>query len=140
VQHQSGPICVSIPGLSDAAAIGAMLGIPSSKVAEALEFLEKVGLASRSGKQYRIGTSRVFLKGDSPMIWKHHTNWRMKAIASFDRARADDLHLSTVFTASEEDLPKMKERILKAIEEVRGQIKTSREERTQCFSVDFFAV
>jgi hypothetical protein len=137
-QYPAVHVALSVPGNVDAASIGRALGIPSTRVGEILDFLAQTGLATRKGREYAIGTSRVFLKSDSPMIWQHHTNWRMRAIESFQEARSDRLHLSTAFTATEADVRQMKEEILGCIERVRGRIGKSKEEAVYCFNVDFF--
>jgi uncharacterized protein (TIGR02147 family) len=131
-------VSLAVPGLDEPEAIARELGIPRRRVSEILEFLAQVGLASPKNGRYVLGQARIFLKSDSPMVWKHHTNWRLRAIQSFQEARSDRLHLSTVFSASGEDLKRMKALLLNCIEEVRGKIKDSKDEAVHCLNVDFF--
>jgi uncharacterized protein (TIGR02147 family) len=131
-------VALTVPELSSVESISKELGIPRQRVAEVLEFLDQVGLAKRKNGKFNVGEGRIFLKSDSPMVWKHHTNWRLRAIHSYQEARADRLHLSTVFSASHADIERMKKALLDCIEDVRGRIKDSKEETVHCLNVDFF--
>lgn len=59
---------------------------------EAINFLITSGLIAETSKGYTSGKSRVFLKGDSPLISLHHQNWRIQAIESFTKSLKENLH------------------------------------------------
>jgi len=104
-----------------------------------VEFLVSCGLLAQKGDQFEAGEARIFLGNDSPLITKLHTNWRMRAIQSFDHGIIDsDLHYSTVVTLSEEDALKIRADLIKAIEVARERIRVSPPEEIHCFSMDFF--
>jgi hypothetical protein len=86
------------------------------------------------------GESRIHLTDDSPMISKHHVNWRMQAIQSMEKDASGELHYSSVVSVSREDTPRVREILLKAIEEVRKVVKDSKDETVCCYTVDLFAV
>lgn len=117
------------------------LGLSQKKVTEVLDFLVSLGLARQSSLgRFEIGPTRIHLERDSPMISKHHTNWRMSAIRSLERASENDLHYSVVAGMSDEDAVKIRSMILKYIEETLGVIHASKDEGVHCFALDFFPI
>jgi uncharacterized protein (TIGR02147 family) len=122
-------------------AMAAELRVPLERVSEVVEFLRSVGLLrSEKGRLYP-GISRIFLGNDSPMIARHHSNWRIRAIESFDRNLNSDVHLSTLVSISKTDVLRIKEQVVKGIERTREMARESVPEETlYCFCVDFFKV
>ncbi len=137
------------------AAIHVMLTIPKFQVKEnlahylrlkpktvndVLEFLVSVGLAAKNGAKFQVGTVRIHLEKDSPLIYSHHTNWRMLAIRSLENALEEDLHFSAVFTLSEQDIYEIRRLLLKSIQKLISLAKESKEEGTLALACDFFQV
>ncbi|MFL5813841.1 MAG: TIGR02147 family protein [Bdellovibrionia bacterium] len=134
-------ILVMMPEYRTREAISKYLRMPSEKVSEALKFLTSVGLVKSDGSKYLPGVSRIFLGNDSPMISKHHTNWRMRAIDSLDRDLKNDLHLSTVLSLSREDVIHLKELLAKSIDKGRDiAAKSLKDEEVHCLCVDLFKI
>jgi uncharacterized protein (TIGR02147 family) len=135
-------VMLSIPGMQTKEAISRYLGISVKRTAEILEFLVSIGLAKPKEKgRYEIGTARIHLGVDSPLISKFHTNWRMKAIQSLEKENAsEDLHYSSVVTISESDFINIKAQLVKQIEDIKAVIKSSPEEGVHCFNIDFFRI
>lgn len=131
-------IMLSIPKYQTAQAISEGLRLPLIQVQEILTFLSETGLAIHKGNGYQIGKTRIHLGQDSIQIRRHHTNWRNQSIASIDKNIKEDLHYSNVLSMSHRDVPKVKEILIKAIEECREIIKVSKEERVQVLTMDFF--
>jgi uncharacterized protein (TIGR02147 family) len=131
-------VLISIPAFRTPEAISRQLGITLPRVQEILDFLCHSGMAAREGAGFRPGVTRLFLPSDSPIIAKHHTNWRVKAIESLDRGGSADLHLSTVLSLSRDDVDRIKELLISAIEEARRVARESPEEELHCFNLDFF--
>jgi uncharacterized protein (TIGR02147 family) len=131
---------VAIPEFQSTLAISRHLNLPREKVIEVLTFLEETGLIQRHGSKYEIGITKIHLGKDSPQIQRHHTNWRMQAIRSIDINNSADLHYSTVVSMSTKDIPKVREILIKSIEECRSIIRDSKEEKIQSVCIDFFGV
>lgn len=121
-------------------AIAQRLKLPLKKVSSILDFLVSIGLAAREGNHFKTGVSRIHLENDSPMISKHHSNWRMKAIQSVDQEEIDEMHYSAVVTIAKKDAVKIKSALIEAVERVRLMVKESKEEELFCYNVDFFKV
>ena len=131
-------VLLSIPGFRTQEKIAFRLNLSVSKVAEILDFLSLVGLAIEEKGRFKIGTTTIHLGEHSPMVAKHHMNWRVRAMESLDRSKSDELHYSSVATIAVKDLPRVRALLVKAIEEVRSVVKDSPEEELFCYSLDLF--
>lgn len=133
-------VMLSIPRFKTAAALSEHLALPLNHVTEVLEFLASVGLARRIGGRFEIGTTRIHLGQDSPLISKHHTNWRMRAIHALDVPQKGDLHYSSVVTLSEDDAKKIREILLASLEKVEPILVESKEEAAFALSLDLYRI
>lgn len=133
-------ILLLVPAFQTKAVIARHLKLSLPLVSECLDFLVSVGLASLENERYKTGAARIHLSKDSPMISKHHTNWRIKAIQSLDCVGKEDLHFSGPICISEEDAGKIKKKLLDLLEQTEPMIRLSTEEAMFCFSMDFFKI
>jgi uncharacterized protein (TIGR02147 family) len=133
-------MAVLISSLRTPGAIAEYLGLSLSKTTRILQFLESVGLIRREGGGFASAEMRIHLESDSPMISKHHTNWRIQAIRSLDRETPSELHYSSVVTISHEDLPRVREILVKAIEQVRSVVRASENDAIYCYTVDLYGL
>lgn len=131
-------VLISIPQYQSKEAICKKLNLSTETVTTALEFLVDRGLAIEKVGKYSIGKSRVHLPRESPIIFNHHTNWRLEAIKSFDDNRIDNLHYSAVISISKADAKKIKKLLIDAIEKVEPILIPSPEEEIHSICVDFF--
>lgn len=134
-------ILLTIKDYQSKEAIAKYFGISIGKTTEILELLTSLKLVQREQGNYKVGTARIHLSQDSPMIAKHHINWRLQAIQSLEREGfVNSLHYSSVVSISREDVAKIKSLLVKSIESVKEIIKFSKEEELHSFSLDFFKV
>ena len=133
-------VLASIPGMNTAKAMANHLSVELSKIQSALNFLCEVGILKEAADGYSIGTARLHLGADSPLIAKHHTNWRLQAIRSLERSEPGALHYSSVVSISEKDHLLIREMIVKNLEKIKATVRESKEEQAHCLSIDFFRV
>jgi len=131
---------VAVPEFQTPQAMIRHLNVPREKILEAVAFLEAKGLIQKKGAHYEIGVTKIHLPKDSPQIQRHHTNWRMQAIRAIDFNHSEDLHYSSVISMAKADVPRIKEILIKSIEECRVVIRESKEEKIQSICIDFFGV
>ena len=131
-------IALSIPRFRTPEALARRLRLPINVIQEALTFLLEVGLAVRNESGYQIGTARIHLGTESPLLPNHHTNWRIQAVQSFSRKSKSDLHYSAVVSLSHEDRSKIQEVLLSALDRSEKILKDSPEEELFCLTMDFF--
>ena len=137
-------VMLTIEKFQSREAISRYLGISPKRTGEILQFLVSIGLAvPKDNGRFGVGTARIHLGSDSPMISKFHTNWRMRAIRALDEDNDDagsDLHYSSAITIADSDILRIKSILVKNIEEIKAIIRDSKEEGVHCFSLDFFRV
>ena len=129
---------VAIPEFRTPIAISRKMNVSREKIIKILTFLEETGLVQRNEGHYEVGVTKIHVTIDSPQINRHHTNWRLKAIKSIDINDSIDLHYSSIISMAQEDVPKVKEILIKAIEQYRIVVKDSKEEQMQVVCIDFF--
>jgi uncharacterized protein (TIGR02147 family) len=121
--------------------IASCLRLSRAQTKAALDFLVKSGLVVSSGdNRFRPGPANLHLASDSPMVNRHHHNWRMQAVQAMERGRVDSLHYSSVVTLSREDFQAIREVLVKAIERVRAIVKPSADETLACYAIDCFEI
>ena len=133
-------VMLTIPEFQSKEAISNYLKISPQVVSKVFAFLIEVGLVAQNGNKFISGETKIHLEKNSPLISKHHTNWRMYAIRSFDNESENDLHFSSVFTLTEKDADQIRDILLGAIEQSVSVIKDAKEEQTMAMTLDFFKV
>jgi uncharacterized protein (TIGR02147 family) len=131
---------LTIPAFRTPEAIRRHLGLSPKLVQEVLKFLTLTGLARQENKTYLPGSALLHLERDSPLIARHHANWRLAAIEALGDEAPHDLHYSGVVSCSAEALPEVRARIAKCLEECMDVIKPSAEERLAAICLDWFEV
>jgi uncharacterized protein (TIGR02147 family) len=122
-------------------AIAEYLRLPPGQVAKTLEFLAALGLIATAGAgRYKPGAKWLHLERDSPMIAKHHVNWRLVAMQSLDRPHDADLHYSVVVRMSDDDVAKVKALAVTFVQQANALIDASKDEGLHCLNLDFLRV
>jgi uncharacterized protein (TIGR02147 family) len=136
-------VTTSIPEFQTRDQIAAALGLAPVLVSECLEFLVEHGLVIAKAGQFIIGPVRMHLGADSSMISRLHANWRLQALQSLERpvsAATTDLHYSTVLTLSHDDAKRVRETLLRAVDETEKIFRPSPEEVVYFVGMDWFRV
>jgi uncharacterized protein (TIGR02147 family) len=131
----------SIPRFRTIENIARALQLDRAKVEEAVLFLVDCGmLTQKKNGDLIIGPTQLHLDRSSPNISKHHSNWRIRAIASLSDGDEFDVHYSTVSSLSEKDVEKIRANLVRTIQEYVETVRPSPEETLYSFSLDFFRV
>lgn len=131
---------VSIPKLRAPQSLSRRLGLEMGKINEALSFLSRSGILEETAHGYKIGTARIHLGADSPLVAKHHINWRLQAIRALEGDTRENLHYSSVISLSESDASRIRELLIKALETIKPIVRDSAEETGRCLNIDFFKI
>jgi uncharacterized protein (TIGR02147 family) len=128
-----------IPLLQTKEAMGRALGLPPSRLAEILKFLVSTGLLREEADgRFVTGVGKIHLRRDSPMILRHHANWRTQAMRSMERNPEQGVHYSVLINTSREDADRLRAMIAQFIEEFMQVVHPSPDEEMSCFALDFF--
>ncbi|MGK5086294.1 TIGR02147 family protein [Bdellovibrionota bacterium FG-2] len=131
-------VALSLSKKQTPAVLASLLKLPLGVVQEVLEQLTASGLARRIGGEFGIGEKRIHLNKESPFIRKHHTNWRMKAIAALDLPGKTDLHYSGALALSETDFVRVREMLIETLAKAEPILRDSKEEMVAAISLDWF--
>ena len=131
-------ILCALPNLNTVEQISKKLKLDIGLVKEVLNFLESKGFVQSSAGKYSIGSRRIHLAQGSPMLPRHHSNWRMKAIESVDQEKTSDLHYSAVLGIAKRDIKVFKEKLLNLLEEFEPIVSESKEEVPVVLLMDLF--
>lgn len=131
-------MCLMIPQLRTPQAIAAYLHVPLPVVSRVLEFLVETGLAAQIGGKYSAGATRIHLPSESPLVARHHANWRMEAIRSTDRDAKGDLHYSSVMSISKDAAEQIRKILLNSIQAMEPIIRDAKDEGVYVLTTDLF--
>lgn len=130
----------SIPQFQSREAIAQHLELPLKKVASILDFLENCGFVTSEKGRYCVGNRRIHLGTDSPLISRHHSNWRIQGLRSLERDSSIDAHYTSVVSVSLADFDEIKSLFLDAIEKSNLIIKNSNDDMAACIGLDLFQI
>lgn len=139
--HSALRLMTSIDQFQTVDAMAEHLDLPKNLVNQVIQFLISVGLCVRkpNGK-ITMGPSRTHIPADSPLVTRHHTNWRLKAIERFGKLSHDELIFTSPLTISTKDAPKVKEILLRAVEEISKIVENTDAQQLSCLNIDWFKV
>jgi len=132
----------SIPGFQTRDQIARRLNVPREIVGRALEFLLQSRLCIETAPgQIAPGPQNTFLESKSPLISRHHGNWRVKAMERHPLLRAEEeLCYTAPVSLSSGDVKKIREILAQAIEQSDALVAPSQCERIFCLNIDWFEV
>ena len=133
-------LLTSMPGFEDVTKIAEHVGLPPKRISKIMEFLFKTGLCKEEKDGIGMGVSKTHLESNSPLITRHHTNWRLKAVENFEKMNNEELAFSAPLTISKKDFGKIKNDILEFIEKTSKTVASSQAEKLSCLNIDFFDV
>jgi uncharacterized protein (TIGR02147 family) len=131
-------IVSAIPQYQEVVSIAQRLNLSPGFVENCLDSLCKMGMVKKSKERYQISETFIHLPKHSAFNYMNHSNWRLKALNSIQSGEDKNLHFTGVFALSQSDFSKLKQTLLKTIDQVSDVIKRSPEEELFCFNLDFF--
>ncbi|OFZ49131.1 MAG: hypothetical protein A2381_16160 [Bdellovibrionales bacterium RIFOXYB1_FULL_37_110] len=134
-------LLTSIPEFNNINKIAAQLELPAKRITRIMEFLIKVGLcAADENGDIHMGISKTHLESNSPLVNKHHVNWRLKAIENYNKMTSAELAFTVPITISKKDFRKIKNDILEFIEKASETVSSSPAEELACLNIDLFTI
>lgn len=131
-------MALTIPDYQTAQSLSAYFNLDLSVVNECLHFLESKALIKLIGKKFQVVGAFLHLNRNSPLFYGQQIFYRHKAIESIYKNRNEDIHFSSLFSISENDVKKIQSVFLDAIEKSTQIIKPSKEEKLYSINLDLF--
>lgn len=107
---------------------------------QAIEFLIEVGVCEQSGDLISAGQSIVHLESTSPLVSRHHQNFRQLSAQRAFELGEDELMFTAPLTISQEDAHKLRQTIINFIDTVRKTVESTNPEKVMCLNIDWVNV
>lgn len=133
-------LLTSIPEFQNQDRIADHLQIPKIRVRQILDFLISVGLCLEKNGRPVMGPSSTHLEASSPLISRHHSNWRLKALEVHDDLASEELAYSGPMSISKRDQEEIRAILLEAIRKATHRAVASSPEKLCCLNIDWFQV
>jgi uncharacterized protein (TIGR02147 family) len=114
--------------------------LPLAKVREVLEFLLETQICKLEKGLYKHHLNRTHIEKSSPHFRQHHNNWRIRSIQKLDLQNAEDLNFTAPLSLSKKDFDKIREEMMKLIQNIYMTVKDTNPEEIYCVNIDFFSI
>ncbi|MGE3260260.1 MAG: TIGR02147 family protein [Bacteriovoracia bacterium] len=118
--------------------IAARFRLKPTKAEEIMTFLVQTGICVEEKGKFHMGKTHVHVPNESPLVVKHHSNWRMKAMQRMDFREEAELFFTAPMSISKKDFAAIREKLNVVIKEAVEVAKASRSEDLFCLNIDFF--
>lgn len=109
-------LACSLPQVNDQK-LQSLFDIDQNSLSRYTEFLLERNLIKKSAGFYELGPASTHIGKDTPYVKQHHTNWRLKAVATIEQMQDDELMYTAPAAISKEDFKNLRLKILKLIDE-----------------------
>lgn len=133
-------ILSSIEGFQNADVLAERLRIRSTKVREIIVFLVKNGLCVEENGKLKPGPAYTHLEAKSPLISRHHGNWRVRAMERHPDISSEELCYSAPMSIGKGDIEKVRTLAVEFIENVQKIRELSNCEAAYCLNLDWFEI
>ena len=132
-------ICCQLAGHHSIDSIARTLQVDEAKIDAVLQQLVTLGLVEESASGFRSLRDSVHLGKDSPLIGRFHSNWRLKTTDELlTTVGQRGSHYSSVVSMSHETAAKIRELILRHLEDSRALIIPSPPDELFVYCLDFY--
>lgn len=126
--------------MQDIGKLADKIRIEEDKILKVAEQLQGMGLVTLEKGRLKIGRYHLYLDSKSPLIQNHHVNWRHKMIDLLANDKPQNLHFTMTFSVSESDLKKVREILVRSMDQAMSVIKPSPEEKLAVFCLDLHSL
>lgn len=131
-------ILVAFPEFRTVDNISKRLQLDQSIVKEALQFLISRGIVVSNKDGLGIGKVRIHVGSKSPLVSRHHMNWRAKCMNILEGLNDNNIHYSAVIGISYEGANHIKKELMKFLKSTEPIVRDSKEEAPFVLLTDFF--
>lgn len=116
--------------------------LPREKIRSVVDFLVQNGLCEeRSDGGLAILGKVTHLEAGSPLVARHHANWRLKAMQRHERLTGRELAYTAPMSISAADQTRIREMSATFVEQVLRVVKASEpEQRLMCLNLDWIEI
>jgi uncharacterized protein (TIGR02147 family) len=127
-----------IPEFQSREAIGSKLNLAMDRVDSILSFLSEAGLIRKDGARWRVIRPAIHLEKTSPLVTKHHSNWRLKTMVDLDEKNDTHFHYSSVVSLSAKDYKTIRDVLVGALAKSIKVVKGSDDDIAAVICMDLY--
>ncbi len=129
----------SIPDWQKEESLRKRMGLTREQFAMIVRFLVDHGLCEEKGGSFSPGPQSTHIEGVSPLVARHHANWRIKAMERHPSiAHERELAFTSPMSLSRTDVPKVRAMALEFISKICEITDPSPSEVAYCLNLDWF--
>ena len=132
-------LSTAIDGLNTPQDLSRHLNLPLHKVRSVLDFLVKNNLCllEKNGT-YRISEQSTHVDSRSPLVSRHHKNWREMAMRKMELQTEEDLFFTAPIVVNQQTMQLMRDQLLQTIQKLSKTATLSSSEQLICLNIDLF--
>lgn len=132
-------IATSVASLQGIEQISQRLNLPKGLVIEVLQFLVSIGYCVETDGKFSEGPTYAMIDSHSPLSFRHHANWRIKAIERHNKMNERELFFTCPASLSSQDQREFQEMLVKLTRDFTAKIgPSSPAEKLVCLGIDWF--
>ena len=129
---------IAVDPQADIEQMAARLKVPENLIKNVLNFLLESGVIVNQGGSLVVGSKLLHIDSQSPLVVKHHQNWRLRAFDKMPFKREEDLFFTAPMAVSSEVAEKIRADLPAYIQKVSEWVGPSKEEVVRCLNIDWF--
>ena len=114
------------------------LRLSRSATLEVLRFLIESGIVLQKEGGLDLGHKRTHLPASSPLVVKHHQNWRLQGFGKMNFANEEDLFSTFPMSLSDETAVQIRRELPAFVEKITKWVIPSPSQSTHCMNIDWF--
>lgn len=139
--YSASRIASDISSINSTEDISEILSLDRQTVANVLSFLLKTGLVVEKGGKLAIGPQVTHVGHDSPFVYRHHSNWRLKGMQAMDNIfPEEDLFYTGPMALSVKAAERIRNLAIELIENATKTASASESETLACLNIDWFRI
>lgn len=131
-------ILCDLENYNDAESIAQRLNLPRNQVQKVLDFLLQRQLVAESKGQLKLGTTRTHIGSSSPLVSRHHQNWRVQAFTKMIQADEDQFFYTGPMTLSVDVAEWVRRELPAFVERINAKVIPSPSEVVRCLNIDWY--
>jgi uncharacterized protein (TIGR02147 family) len=138
--HPLAHAALQIPSYRNPRTLSRLLGLSLAETVDVLQTLSSLKLARKEGDSWLPTKAGLHIGRDSPLAGNFHANWRMKTATELVGRKRGLRHscFSSVFAISPEVAERVREALLKVLEQARQEMLESPPEELYSLCLDFY--
>lgn len=134
-------LATSMEGTHDVNSLSEFFGMDRARVQQVLEFLLQTGLCVIKEGRIQMGAKTTHLEQTSPLVLRHHSNWRVRALNRHEALTESELAYTCPVSLHHEDMLAVREMLSQVIEKFLKRVTASEPADTlACLNVDWFKI